>query len=183
VVRLTQEERKDLEDLVYKGKVVAHKSLHAQILLKSDVGEWGESRADGDISDVLGISIRTVERVRQRLVQEGLEAALNRAPPSRVRGRVIDGNEAHLIALTCSEAPEGRGRWTLRLLGQRMVELGHVESVSHETIRQALKKRTETLAEQGMVHSGTAGRRIRLRDGRRFGDLQGNLRRGQSYLI
>lgn len=141
VVRLSQEERKDLEDLVYKGKAAAHKRLHAQILLKADVGEWGESRADGDISDALGISTRTVERVRQRLVLEGLESALNRAPPSRVRGRVIDGeNEAHLIALTCSEAPEGRGRWTLRLLGQRMVELGHVESVSHETIRQALKK-------------------------------------------
>jgi hypothetical protein len=159
VVRLSQEERKDLEDLVYKGKVAAHKRLHAQILLKADVGEWGESRTDGDISDVLGISTRTVERIRQRLVLEGLEAALNRAPSSRVRSRVIDGeNEAHLIALTCSEAPEGRGRWTLRLLGQRMVELGHVANVSHETIRQVLKKRTEALAEQGMVHSGTAGR-------------------------
>jgi hypothetical protein len=93
------------------------------------------------------------------LVLEGLEAALNRAPSSRVRSRVIDGeNEAHLIALTCSEAPEGRGRWTLRLLGQRMIELGYVANVSHETIRQVLKKRTEALAEQGMVHSGTAGR-------------------------
>lgn len=141
VVRLSQEERTELEDLVYKGRVAAHKRLHAQLLLKADVGEWGEGWTDGDISDALGISTRTVERVRKRLVLEGLEAALNRAPPSRVRSRVIDGDkEAHLIALTCSEAPEGYSRWTLRLLGQRLVELGHVESVSHETIRQVLKK-------------------------------------------
>jgi len=157
VVRLSQEERTELEDLVYKGRVAAHKRLHAQLLLKADVGEWGEGRTDDDISDALGISTRTVERVRQRLVLEGLEAALNRAPSSRVRSRVIDGaNEAHLIALTCSEAPEGYSRWTLRLLSQRMVELGHVESVSHETIRQVLKKRTETLAEQGMVPTGAS---------------------------
>jgi len=75
------------------------------------------------------------------LVQEGIESALNRAKPIRVKSRVIDGEkEAHLLALTCGDAPDGRSRWTLRLLGQRMVELGHVESVSHETIRQTLKK-------------------------------------------
>ena len=85
--------------------------------------------------------MRTVERVRERLVQEGLESALNRAPSIRVKSRTIDGeNEAHLIALNCGDAPEGRSRWTLRLLGQQMVELGYVESVSHETIRQTLKK-------------------------------------------
>jgi transposase len=147
IVRLTEEERSDLEDLVYKGKVAAHKRLHAHILLKADVSDLGEKMADSEISEALGISIRTVERVRQRLVQEGLESALNRAKPRRVRSRVIDGeNEAHLIALACADAPDGRSRWTLRLLGQRMVELGYVESVSHETIRQTLKKRTETLA-------------------------------------
>ena len=88
-----------------------------------------------------------MERVRQRLVQEGLEVALNRSKPSRIRSRVLDGeNEAHLIALACTDAPEGRSRWTLRLLGQRMVEWGYVSSVSHETIRQTLKKRIKTLA-------------------------------------
>jgi hypothetical protein len=88
----------------------------------------------------LGISTRTVERVRERFVQEGLDAALNRAKPTRVRSRVIDGdNEAHLMALACGDAPDGRSGWTLRLLGQRMVELGYVENVSHETIRQTLK--------------------------------------------
>lgn len=147
IVRLTGDERADLEDLVYKGKVAAHKRLHAQILLKADVSDLGEKWTDSQISKALGISTRTVERVRQCLVKEGLEAALNRAKPSRVRSRVLDGeNEAHLIALTCTEAPEGRNRWTLRLLGQRMVELNYVESVSHETIRQTLKKRIKTLA-------------------------------------
>jgi transposase len=147
IVRLRKNERTDLEDLVYKGKVAAHKRLHAQILLKADVSDLGEKWIDSQISEALGISTRTVERVRQRLVQEGLEAALNRAKPSRIRSRVLDGeNEAHLIALACTDAPEGRSRWTLRLLGQRMVELGYVSSVSHETIRQTLKKRIKTLA-------------------------------------
>ncbi|MDD5579659.1 MAG: helix-turn-helix domain-containing protein [Methylobacter sp.] len=127
--------------MVYKGKAAAHKRLHAQILLKADVSGAGEKRTDSEISAALGISTRTVERVRQRLVQEGMEAALNRAQPPRLRSRVIDGeNEAHLIALACTDAPDGRSRWTLRLLGQRMVELGYVESVAHETIRQTLKK-------------------------------------------
>lgn len=148
VVRLTRDERTYLDGLIHKGKVAAHKRLHAEILLKADVSDFGEQWTDSRISEAFGVSTRTVERVRQRLVQEGLEAALNRAKPVRVRSRVIDGeNEAHLIALTCGDAPDGRSRWTLRLLGQRMVELGYVESVSHETIRQTLKKRIKTLAE------------------------------------
>lgn len=147
IVCLTEEERSDLEDLVYKGKAAAHKRLHAHILLKADVSDAGEKRTDSAISEALGISTRTIERVRQRLVQEGLEAALSRAKPPRVRSRVLDGeNEAHLIALACTDAPDGRSRWTLRLLGQRMVERGYVASVSHETIRQVLKKRIKTLA-------------------------------------
>lgn len=141
IVRLTDDERTYLENLIHKGKVAAHKRLHAEILLKADTSELGEKWQDNQISEAFGISNRTVERVRERLVQEGLESALSRAKPSRVRSRVIDGeNEAHLIALTCGDAPDGRSRWTLRLLGQHMVELGYVESVSHETIRQTLKK-------------------------------------------
>jgi transposase len=141
LVRLTEEERTYLESLVYKGKVAAHKRLHAEILLKADIGALGDKWSDSQIDEAFGISTRTVERVRKRLVQEGLESALNRAKPARVRSRVIDGeNEAHLVALTCGDAPDGRSRWTLRLLGQQMVELGYVESVSHETIRQTLKK-------------------------------------------
>lgn len=141
IVRLSEGERTYLESLIHTGKVAAHKRLHAEILLKADISELGEKWPDSQISEAFGVSTRTVERVRERLILQGLESALNRAEPSRVRRRIIDGeNEAHLIALTCGEAPEGRSRWTLRLLGQQMVELGHVESVSHETIRRALKK-------------------------------------------
>jgi hypothetical protein len=148
LVRLTADERTYLENLIHKGKVAAHKRLHAEMLLKADISELGEKWQDSQISEAFGISTRTVERVRERLVQEGLESALNRAAQTRVRNRVIDGeNEAHLIALACGDAPDGRSRWTVRLLGQRMVELGYVASVSHETIRQTLKKRVETLAE------------------------------------
>lgn len=148
IVRLTDDERTYLESLIHTGKVAAHKRLHAEILLKADISEWGGKWLDNEISEAFGVSTRTVERVRERLVQKGLESALNRATPSRVKSRAIDGeNEAHLIALSCGEPPEGRSRWTLRLLGQQMVELGYVESVSHETIRQTLKKkRIKTLA-------------------------------------
>ena len=140
-MRLTEEERSYLDSLIHKGKVAAHKRLHAEILLKADISDLGEKWQDKPIGEAFGISTRTVERVRERLVQEGLESALNRTKPIRVKSRIIDGeNEAHLIALACGDAPDGRSRWTLRLLGQRMVELGYVESVSHETIRQTLKK-------------------------------------------
>ena len=141
IVRLTEDERKYLDDIIHKGKASAHKRLHAQILLKADISESGNKWQDGQISKAFDISTRTVERVRERLVEEGLESALNRAKREPARSRVINGEkEAHLIALACGEPPEGYSRWTLRLLGEQMVELGHVESVSHETIRQALKK-------------------------------------------
>ena len=141
IVRLTEDERKYLDDIIHKGKASAHKRLHAQILLKADISESGNKWQDGQISKAFDISTRTVERVRERLVEEGLESALNRAKREPARSRVINGEkEAHLIALACGDPPEGYSRWTLRLLGEQMVELGHVESVSHETIRQALKK-------------------------------------------
>ncbi len=141
IVRLTEDERTYLESLIHTGKVAAHKRLHAEILLKADISELGEKWLDKQIGEAFGITTRTVERIRQRWVQEGLESALNRASSTRVRERKIDGeNEAHLVALMCGNAPEGRSRWTLRLLGQSMVELGYVENISHETIRQTLKK-------------------------------------------
>lgn len=141
IVRLTEKERSYLDRLIHKGQVSAHQRLHAEILLKADISDLGAHWTDQQISEAFDLSTRTIERVRERLVREGLASALNRAPPSRVRSRIIDGeNEAHLIALACGEAPKGRSCWTLRLLGQRMVELGYVESVSYETIRQTLKK-------------------------------------------
>ena len=106
IVRLTEAERTDLEGLIHKGKVAAHKRLHAEILLKADISEFGEKWLDSQISEAFGIPTRTVERVRERLVQEGLEAALNRAKPIQVKSRVIDGEkEAHLVALACADAP------------------------------------------------------------------------------
>jgi transposase len=137
-VTLTEEERKTLEQLISRGKGAARKLLHARILLKADenVG-WSDER----ISEALDVSLSTIGRVRERFVEEGLEVALARKAPQRVYQRRLDGaQEAHLVALVCSPPPEDRGRWTLQLLADKMVELEYVESVSKETIRQTLKK-------------------------------------------
>jgi transposase len=137
-VTLTEEERKNLEQLISRGKGAARKLLHARILLKADeaVG-WRDER----ISEALEVSLSTIERVRERLVEEGLEAALERKAPNRVYQRRLDGvQEAHLVALVCSPPPEDHGRWTLKLLAEKMVELEYVEYVSKETVRQTLKK-------------------------------------------
>lgn len=141
IVRLSLEERETLEQLVNRGKVAAYKRRHAQILLKADVGENGSSWTDHQISKAFNVSSRTVERVRQRLVENGMDAALSRAKQKRHRSPSLDGEgEAHLVALACQEPPAGRARWTLRLLADRMVELEYVDSLSHETVRQTLKK-------------------------------------------
>jgi transposase len=137
-VALTEEERKSLEQLISRGKGAARKLLHARILLKADesVG-WSDER----ISEALDVSLSTIGRVRERFVEEGLEAALERKAPQRVYRRRLDGaQEAHLVALVCSPPPEDRGRWTLQLLADKMVELDYVKHVSKETIRQTLKK-------------------------------------------
>lgn len=154
IVRLNDEERANLDALVKTGKVAGYKRLHAQILLMADIGEGGVGWKDDRISQACGVSTRTVERVRQRLVEQGLEAALNRAPKSAHRVRKLDGQgEAHLVALTCSEPPEGRKSWTLQLLADRLVELGQVESISLECVRQTLKKTTSS---PGKARSGAS---------------------------
>jgi transposase len=141
IVRLSEAERGALTRLVKTGKVAAYKRLHAQILLHADVAEGRESWTDEHISQACNVSTRTVERVRQRLVEQGLEAALNRTPASRHKPTKLDGQgEAHLIALACSEPPEGRSTWTLNLLANRLVELEVVETISGECVRQTLKK-------------------------------------------
>lgn len=141
VVELTGEEREELTRLVRTGKAAAQKRRHGQILLKADAGPAGPAWTDERIAEALEVGRATVERVRKRLVTEGLEAALVRRKPRRVYPRKLDGDaEAHLIALACSEAPPGRAHWTLRLLADRMVELGYVESVSYQTVRRTLKK-------------------------------------------
>lgn len=141
IVKLTEDERHHLQSLITKGKAAARTLTHARILLKADVADSGPGWKDEAIVEALDISVRTVERLRERFVEEGLEAALSRKPLSRTPSRKLDGEtEARLIALACSELPAGRSHWPLRLLAERMVELGHVKSLSHECVRQALKK-------------------------------------------
>jgi hypothetical protein len=140
-VQLSLAERARLQALVTNGSTSAHTHIHARILLKADQGPDGPAWTDAMISVALDVGMSTVARVRQSAVQQGLEAALQRKLPKRVYTHALDGAaEAHLIALTCSTPPEGAGRWSLRLLAERMVELQYVEAVSHETVRQTLKK-------------------------------------------
>ena len=141
IIRLSAEERQNLTDLVRKGKVAAYRRTHAQILLFTDEGELGPGLQDKEAAERVGVNHRTVSRLRQRCVERGLEAALEREPRCRERARVLDGDgEAQVIALMCGDPPAGQSRWTLNLLSERLVELGVVESVSHETIRKVLKK-------------------------------------------
>ena len=152
IVFLTAEEREELEQLSTTGKVAAYKMNHARILLKADTNQEGGGWTDEAISQALDISVATIERVRQRFVETNLETALSRQVQQQRKPRRLDGEqEAHLIAMTCGEAPEGRARWSLRLLADRMVELEYVESVCHETVRQTLKK---TISSHGCENAG-----------------------------
>ena len=148
VVQLTGEERECLRKLISSGTAPARKLNRARILLKADVGRHAEGEAliDRQIARMLETSPATVQRVRERFYQGGLEAALERSLPDRVYKRSLDGRaQAHLIALACSEPPKGRDRWSFRLLADKAVELGIVESVSHETVRKVLKKTNSSL--------------------------------------
>ena len=134
-VKLTQRERAYLDEVGHKGKSSARKVKRALALLKAD-----EGMSDPKIADVLSISLSTVARLRKRFVVEGMDRALSERP-RRGRTRILSGKqEAHLVAVACSEAPEGYTHWTLRLLAGKVVELGYSESISPETVRQILKK-------------------------------------------
>jgi transposase len=146
-VTLTEEERDQLRALIKTGKAAARKLNHARILLLADEGESGPGKTDKMIADALDTSLRTIERVRKRFITDGFEEAINPKPhpkrPSKVK---IQGEiEEQLIELACSAPPEGRGRWTLQLLADQLVVLTSLESVSDETVRKALKKKTSTL--------------------------------------
>lgn len=146
-VTLTADERQTLHDLINTGKAAARKLVHARILLKADASADGLHWPDWRIADALEVAIPTVERVRQRFVEEGFEAALERkkrlTPPRSVK---LDGRgEARLIALACSPPPEGRARWTMKLLADQLVELQVVDSISDETVRTVLKKTRSSL--------------------------------------
>ena len=140
-VTLADEERVELEVLISAGKSAARKLCRARILLKADAGAGGPAWDDGRISEALEVGRATVERVRKQFVERGLQAALERKKPDREYERRLDGQgEARLIALTCSPAPEGRERWTLELLAERMVALSYVPALSRDTVRRTLKK-------------------------------------------
>ena len=140
IVRLSDQERRGLEQLSAKGKTVAYRIRHAHILLKADAD--GPSWTDWRIAEAFSCHARTVEGIRKRFVEQGLDAPLNRKKREiPQREKLLDGEkEARLIALSCSKPPKGRARWTLHLLADKMVELEVVESISHETVRQTLKK-------------------------------------------
>jgi hypothetical protein len=140
IVRLSTEERDQLEALVAQGKAAARTLTRARILLKADRSDSGPAWPDEEISRALDVGTLTVHRVRRDFVENGLEGALVRRPLPR-RPRMLDGEQgAHLIALACGSPPTGRRRWPPRLLADKMVELGHIDTVSHETIRRTLKK-------------------------------------------
>lgn len=142
VVTLTESEREELTGLTFKGTHRSQKILNALILLATDEGMHQVDRSTGEqIARVLNTSMRKIDRVKKRFVEQGLETALGRKKVSRVYKRKVDGDfEAHLVALSCSKPPEGFARWSLRLLADRVVELDYIDSVSHETVRGVLKK-------------------------------------------
>jgi transposase len=141
-VTLTQEERNQLTEITRTGTHAARKVIHALILLNVDRGQYNtEQQINEEICKVLKIGMRTIDRVKKRFVEEGLDAALKMAPTSRGYDKLVDGDmEAHLIALACGEPPKGYARWSLRLLSDKLVELRIADSISYETVRRTLKK-------------------------------------------
>jgi transposase len=140
-VTLTAEERADLTDQVNKGQGQARRLRRARIILMTDEAQEGGGWKDADIAKALDAQVRTVERTRQKCVQEGIEAALNHTRPNKSRRKVLDGAaEARLTQLACSQAPDGRKSWSLQLLADKLIELEVVETVSRETVRTTLKK-------------------------------------------
>jgi transposase len=141
-VTLTEQERNELETLTRRGKTHARRFIHARALLLCDAGSHGPAWTVADVAEALGVTSRTIEHLKKRFVEDGLEAALERKPREKPPREVIfDGAfEARLIALACSDAPEGYRRWTVRLLADKAVELNFAPSVSHMTVQRVLKK-------------------------------------------
>jgi len=154
-VTLTEEERSELITLTSKGSHRSQKVLNALILLNCDESEFQDNRSINElVASVLQISMKKIDRVKKRFVEEGFDIALNGRKGERVYAKKADGDfEAHLVALSCSEPPEGFARWSLRLLADRVVELNYINSISHETVRRVLKKRNKALEAVRMGHS------------------------------
>jgi transposase len=152
VVRLSNEERGQLENLVARGRVAKATRQRAQVLLRADQGQEGPGAVDAAIADLVGVSLSTVHRIRQQFVEEGLESSLYRKPAANRQYRKLDGvQEAHLVALVCSSPPAGRVCWTMQLLADKLVELEIVESVGREAVRTTLKK---TFSSPGVRSNG-----------------------------
>ena len=141
-ITLTQDERKYLKGIKFKGKHKSQKVINALILLGCDTGEFQEKRSTNEeISRMLKIGMRKIDRVKKRFIEEGMDITLNGKKGSRIYAKKADGDfEAHLVTLSCSDPPKGFSRWSLRLLADKVVELEYIDQISHETIRQVLKK-------------------------------------------
>lgn len=139
IVDLDERERNELEQLTTKGRSGARKTRRARILLLAD-----EGRIDKEIASFLGSAVTTVERVRKRFVEEGLEAALSERPRPGAARKLDGRQEAFLMALACSDVPEGKGHWSMRMLAERLVELEVVDEISDETVRRTLKRGTSS---------------------------------------
>jgi hypothetical protein len=159
-VTLTPEERDELTIIASKGTHKSQKVLNALILLNTDENQPKESRSTNEIlSKVLQISMKKIDRVKKRFVEDGLDVSLCGHPKDIAYEKKIDGDlEAKLIALSCNEVPTGFSRWSLRMLSDKMVELQYIDSISHETVRQVLKKRIKAVEEKRLVNSALAKR-------------------------
>jgi transposase len=145
-ITLSKTERTQLIQIIHKGKHTSQTYRNAYILLNTDKGEFLKSVTNSEISKVLKVGMRTIDRVKKRFVEEGFEACLRRKPTTRIYEKKVDGDaEAHLISIACSEPPQGFSKWSLRLLADKMVTLNYIESISHETVRSVLKKRVKAL--------------------------------------
>ena len=152
IVRLAAAQRAQLETMIVAGRHAAAALVHARILLKADVGSTGPGWEDNAIAEAIEVSVATVARVRKRFAEGGLDAAIHRKKPTGRQYRKLDGaQEAQLVALACSTPPDGRARWTLKLLADRLVELEVVDAVSDETVRRVLKK---TCSSRGSSSNG-----------------------------
>lgn len=147
-VTLTHEEREELVKIISKGKHTSQTYRSAYILLNKDEGEFsgGHRVTNEELTKVMQINMRTIDRVKKKFIEEGFEACLSRRKTSRTYERKIDGDvEAHLISIACSEPPEGMAKWSLRLLADKMIELNYIDEISHESVRTILKKRVKAL--------------------------------------
>lgn len=148
---LSDEEREQLQKLTKKGKTTVKRVRNALILLNCDEATTNQHLSNEVLAQALNIGTRTIDRVKKTFVEEGMDTLLNGKPRQRKYDKKIDGDaEAHLIALCCSEAPKGYGKWSLRMLADKMVELKYIDSISHETVRRVLKKRVKALEKYRM---------------------------------